>query len=50
MGQESLNGLVLMNSHRDMNFAMNSIVDLFGNLHPITMRMGNILQEEEDNG
>ena len=50
MGQERLNGLALMHSHRDMNFAMNSIVDLFANLQPRRMRMANILQEGENNG
>ena len=50
MGQERLNGLALMHSHRDMNFDMNSIVDLFANLHPRRMRMANILQEDENNG
>ena len=50
MGQERLNGLALMHSHRDMNFDMNSIVDLFANLHPRRMRMANILQEGESNG
>ena len=50
MGQERLNGLALMHSHRDMNFAMNSIVDLFANLQPRRMRMANILQEGDNNG
>ncbi|XP_068684853.1 52 kDa repressor of the inhibitor of the protein kinase-like [Montipora foliosa] len=48
MGQERLNGLALRQSH--VNFDMNSIVDLFANLHPRRMRVANILQVDENNG
>ena len=46
MGQDRLNGLALMNSHREMNLVLDKLIDLFANLHPRRMRMVNILQDE----
>ena len=43
MLQDRLNGLALMHAHRDMDFDLNTIIDLFAELHPRRMRMANII-------
>ena len=43
MTQDRLNGLALMHAHRDMDFDLERIIDLFAELHPRRMRMANIL-------
>ena len=45
MVQDRLNGLALMQAHREMELDLEKIVDLFANLHPRRMRMENILNE-----
>lgn len=42
MTQDRLNGLALMHAHRDMDFDLERIIDLFAELHPRRMRMANI--------
>ncbi|XP_066029066.1 52 kDa repressor of the inhibitor of the protein kinase-like [Pocillopora verrucosa] len=43
MTQDRLNGMALMHAHRDMDFDLECIIDLFAELHPRRMRMANIL-------
>ena len=43
MGEERLNGLALMHTHRDMELNLEEIIDLFATRHPRWMNMMNIL-------
>ena len=43
MTQDRLHRLALMHAHRDMDFDLDRIIDLFAEIHPRRMRMGNIL-------
>ena len=39
MGEERLNGLALMHTHRDMELNLEEIIDLFATRHPRRMNI-----------
>lgn len=47
MGEERLNGLALMHTHREMELNLEEIIDLFATRHPRRMKMVNILCSDD---
>ena len=47
MGEERLNGLALMHTHREMELNLEEIIDLFATRHPRRMKMVSILCSDD---
>jgi len=47
MSEDRFNGLALMYAHRELELPIDTIIDMFANLHPRRMKMVNILDDNQ---